>query len=365
MLAASQFDPSFINFQKLTMGLFDLFKPKSRNDLPVDNESLDDMIKKDKEELKKLQAENKLWEQDFKTTIKFRNTASDLEKTGKLLEAIEEYSKSISFGENSQRLNLNNYAFDIERLIILYGKTKQANTLIIFLETIISKYPNYRDTKKWAVRLSALTKNKSENVDISPNDITQQSPSNPTLGKQLQKLKDSFPKFNFYYDLPEGMNTLEYLSLKKPHSPEKSSQLAKCKEAFEIILSKAKIAENENNFKTAIEAYQKLISEEYEDITPFERLIVIYKKLRWTDHEIETIKKGIDFFSQLKDNQKIKALSLAKEFNMEDKANEYIQNNKKIFHYGGAFELYKPYPIIDKWKDKLSKLVQQNKKLNK
>jgi len=340
------------------MGFFDLFKPKPKNDLPVDNESLEDMIKKDKEELKKLQAENKSWEKEFENINIFRNTASDLEKNGKLLEAIEEYSKSISFGENSQRLNLNNYAFDIERLIILYGKTKQTNRLINFLEHIISKHSNYRDTKKWAVRLSALTKNKTEKIDISPNDITQQYPSNPTLGKQLQNLKDSFPKFNFYYDMPEGMNTLEYLSIRKPHSPEKSSQLAKCKEAFEIILSKAKIAENENNFKTAIEAYEKLIIEEYENATPYERLMTIYKKLHWKEHEVATLKKGIAFFSQLKDNQKIKIITLAKEFDIENKANEYLQENKKIFYYGGAFELYNSYPIVDKWKSKLAKLVE-------
>ena len=340
------------------MGLFDLFKPKPKSNLQVDNESLEDMIKKDKEELKKLQSENKSWEKDFETIIRFRNIASKLEEKGKFNDAIEEYSKSVIFGETSQRLNLNNYAYDIERLIVLYGKTKQIDTLINFLEQIIAKHPNYRDTKKWAVRLSSLTKNKNEKADISPGDITQQHPSTPTLGEQLQNLKDSFPKFNFYYDLPEGMNTLEYLSLRQPHSPEKSSQLAKCKEAFEIILSKAKIAENENNFKTAIEAYEKLIAEEYESAIPYERLIIIYKKLRWKEHETETIKKGIAFFSRLKENQKIKVLILAKEFNMEEKANEYIQEGKKIFYYGGAFELYNPYPIVDKWKSKLAKLIE-------
>ena len=108
-----------------------------------------------------------------------------------------------------------------------------------------------------------------------------------------------------------------------------------------------------------------MIIEEYEDTAPFERLIIIYKKLRWTEHEIETIKKGIDFFSQLKNNQEMRVLSLAKAFNMEDKASEYIQNNKKIFYYGGAFELFNPYLIIDKWKDKFSKLVKQNKNIDK
>ncbi len=264
-----------------------------------------------KKEVEKLQAENAAWEKDFNTILNFRTKASTLEKEGKLQEAIEEYSKSASFGNNNERLNFNNYAHDIERLIILYNKTKQKETLIEFLEQLIEKYPEYRDAQKWAVRLSSLTQEKSKTIELSPSDINIPVPSNPTLGNKMKTFLESFPKFNFYYDMPNEMNTFEYLSIRKPVPFEKSVNLRQFKDAFETILNRARIAENENNLKVAIEAYEKLVAEEYEDTEPYERLMIIYKKLRWGDHEKRIIQLAIEFFSKLKETQKNKALILA------------------------------------------------------
>ncbi len=161
--------------------------------------------------------------------------------------------------------------------------------------------------------------------------------------------------------MPDEMNTFEYLSIRKPVPFEKSVNLRQFKDAFETILNRARIAENENNLKEAIEAYEKLVTEEYEDTEPYERLMIIYKKLRWGDHEKKIIKLAIEFFSNLKETQKNKALILADEFNMTAKALEYINNNKKIFYYGGAFELYNPFPVIKKWHQRLLKATSKNK----
>lgn len=308
-----------------------------------------------KKELDKLKAENGDWQKDFDILLNLRTTASSFEKEGKFKEAINEYSKSISFGEKSQKLNLNNYVHDIERLIIRYNKTKQKTTLVNFLEEVIAKYPDYRDAQKWAVRLSSLTKTSTDTKELTPKDLNKQYPSNPTIGKTLQAFKNTFPKFNFYYDMPEGMNTLEYLSIRKPVPFEKLVELGKFKDAFETILNKARIAENEKDWKMAIEAYEKLIAEEFEDTEPYERLIVIYKKLRWKIEEIRIIQLGINFFSKLRETQRNNILTIAKEYGMTDKTLEYINDNKKIFYYGGAFELYNSFLIIDKWRERLLK----------
>lgn len=341
------------------MELFDLFKPKPKSIMTEDNSEFAKMMKENYEETKKeigkLQAANAAWEKDFYTLLNFRTTASAFEKDGKLYEAIDEYIKSISFGVYSQRLNLSNYAHDIERLIVLYNKTKQKETLVSFLEQLIAKYPDYRDIQKWAVRLSSLTQTKSKATELNPSDINKQYPSNPTIGEKLQTFIETFPKFNFYFDMPEGMDTWQYLSIRKPVPFEKSVELRKFKEAFETILNRARIAENENNLKVAIEAYEKLVVEECVDTEPYERLMIIYRKLAWTIEEKRIIRLAIDFFSKLKETQKNKILCLAREFNMENKALEYININKKIFYYGGAFELYNPLPIIDKWNERLLK----------
>ena len=341
------------------MGLFAFFKSKSKTIVAQNNSDFAKSMREDyevtKKEVERLQSENAAWERDFNILLNFRTTASLFESEGKLQEAINEYSKSVSFGETNQRLNLNNYVHDIERLIVLYNKTKQKETLIKFLKEIIAKYPDYRDAQKWAVRLSSLLQTKFNTTELSPSDLNKQCPSNPTIGKTMQAYKYTFPKFNFYYDLPEGMNTLEYLSIKKPVPFEKTVGLGKFKDAFETILNKAKIAENEKDWKVAIEAYEKLVAEEFEDTEPYERLMVIYKKLHWITEEKRIIQLAIEFFSRLRETQKNTVLTIAKEYGMTEKALEYINNNKKIFYYGGAFEVYNSFHIIIKWNERLLK----------
>ena len=236
-------------------------------------------------------------------------------------------------------------------------KTKQKDKLINLLERIISSYPDFTDVNEWHVRLSKLkSKNTDNDTELKPSDINTQYASNPTLGKRLQLFKDSLPKFNFYYNMPEGMQTLEYLRFNNPCPFEKSAELRKHKDEIETLISEAKIAENDNNIKKAIEIYEKLIVEEYEGKQPYERLMILYRRLKWFDEEKRIIQHAISFFSQLKENQLKKVVSLAKEYSMESKALEYINKNKKIFYYGGAFELYNPFPIIKKWEERLAKM---------
>jgi tetratricopeptide (TPR) repeat protein len=344
------------------MGLFDLFKLKARNKLTQDNQdfakAMRDDFEQTKKEVEKLQADNASWQKDFDTIINFRRKASSLEKEGKLHEAIEEYSKSVLFGEASLHSNLNNYAHDIDRLFVLYNKTKQKSVLADFLEQLISKYPNYRDAQKWAVRLSSIKDIKPQIGGLKLEDIEKPHPNKPTLGEKYQTFLKTFPKFNFYYDMPEGMNTFEYLSLKKPVPFERSVELRSFKDVFESILNKARLAENENNLKAAIEAYEKLVVEECLDTEPYERLMVIYRKLHWETEERRIIQTAISFFSHLKGEQRKCVLNLAQEFNMVDKALEYINSDKKVFYYGGAFELYNPYVTIEKWKLRMTKLKE-------
>ncbi|MBA7478682.1 hypothetical protein ES707_14110 [subsurface metagenome] len=338
------------------MGLFDFLKPK-QNKILIDNyEQL-------RKETERLQNENATWQKEFDTIIKLREKAYSLEKAGRLNDAIQEYIKAVTFGEQNSRLNINNYAHDIERIIVLYGKTKQKENQIKFLNRVILNYPDYRDTEKWAVRLSKLTSEKLVNItELKPSDIRKQLGSNPTLGKQLQMYKDSLPKFNFYYDMPEGMKTLEYLSIRNPVLFEESAELRKYRESFKSIISKAKIAENEKNLKRAIEIYEKLVVEEYEGKEPYERLMILYRSMEWFEEEKRIIKHAISFFSQLKEMQIKNVICLAREYGMEDKTADYINEKRKIFYYGGAFELYNPFPIIKKWEKRLEKL---NLKLTK
>ncbi|WP_318343371.1 hypothetical protein [Flagellimonas baculiformis] len=114
--------------------------------------SLDEL----KKETNRLKRENAVWEKEFSHIIELREKATKLDKSGKYLEAIKLYNEAILFGENSERMKISNYAHDINRVIILYGKSKQIDLLKIFLERIINDYPDYRDFEKWETRLSKI-----------------------------------------------------------------------------------------------------------------------------------------------------------------------------------------------------------------
>ncbi len=341
------------------MGIFDFFESKKNDESEFDSRSEVFNYYEDlKRETDKLRKENAAWEKEFNHIIKLREEATALEKLGKHLEALKIFQDSIVYGENSERLNISNYAHDIERVIILLGKTKQDETQKVFLENAIKNYPDFPDVDKWKIRLSKITSINSleSDVEITPADIFVPTPSNPTLGEKYQKFKDSLTEFNFYHDMPNGMETFEYLSIYKPVPFEKSKKMREFRGIFQSILSEAQIAENQNNYKKAIELYLKLIAEDYNEKEPFERLIIIYNKLKWKEQTIEIIEKAIELFEKLKEIQRDKIISIAKKYGVENKALEYINTDKKIQYFGGVFDLYNPYPIIDKWKQKLEKI---------
>jgi tetratricopeptide (TPR) repeat protein len=306
------------------------------------------------EKTEKLKRENLAWQTEFNHIIELRQKAQQLEKENKFEEAISVYLKSILAGEKSEKLNISNYAFDIERTIILFSKTKRKDELKKFLVEKIDMYPDFQYTKKWAVRLSKLNNDKSNQViSITPTDINDQTSGKTTIGQKINDFKKKMPEFNFYYDLPENSDTLNYNN----NVPfEYSRKLREFRDAFKTVNSLAKIAENEGDYKKAIEAYKKMIVEEFEGPEPYERLIIIYAKLKWKDEEKKIIEQAIYFFTNLKDRQLKHVLSLAKKCNMTDKALEYINQDKKIFYYGGAFELYNPQTSrLTKWKKRLGK----------
>lgn len=333
--------------------LFDNKRPSEKTKADVehyieDYESL-------KKETERLQRENSAWQIDFNKIIALRQNAKELEQLNKIEEAISVYLESIEFGELRPKLNISNYAHDINRVIILYSKIKQYETLKMFLQDKINLYPDFQDVKNWAVRLSKLNSdNTIKSMPVLQIGIKPKKTGGLTLGQKLDDFKKSMPEFNFYFDLPAGQDTMTY-NHKVPF--EFFSKLRKLKDAFDTNKSLAKIAENEGDYTKAIEAYEKLIIEEYESPDAYERLIIIYSKLKLKDKEEETLRRAIAFFTKLKETQKNYVLKLAEKYKMTDKALEYLNEDKKIYYYGGAFELYNPQTSrLKKWNDRLLKI---------
>lgn len=320
----------------------------TKNDIP---KNYNELISKT-EELRKV---NQEWQIEFNNLIALREKATSLEKKKQNKEALEFHHKAIELGESSSKLNISNYIHDIERAIVIYSKTKDYELLIPFLKRVIGKYPNINEVNKWQIRLAKI-ENQNTEVDssLSPKDIEEQIPSNPSLGKKLDEFRKEMPDFNFFYDLPEGMDTLQYQHDVNFDLFQKHKEL---KDKFSFLIIRGQLNEKKNELKKAIEIYEKIIAEEFPGPEPHERLIIIYSKLKWKEKEIFAIKRAISTFENIKKEQKKYVLSLAGKYDMTSKALEFINSDKKIFYFGGAFELYNPQKTrIEKWNKRLKKL---------
>ncbi|MDR1584052.1 MAG: hypothetical protein LBS55_12510, partial [Prevotellaceae bacterium] len=107
--------------------------------------------------------------------------------------------------------------------------------------------------------------------------------------------------------------------------------------------------------------YEQIVAEQYFMPNPYDRLIKIYSKAKLKFDEIRILKYAINHFSELRNRQKGYVIQLATKYGKLDFANEQINNDKKISYYGGAFELYNPYTIISKWKERLDKLYKNER----
>lgn len=110
-------------------------------------------------ETKKIEAENRLWEKEYRILGSRSEKAKKYEKEEKFELAISTYLENIEYSKSNVRMNNISYiARDIERVIILYGKIGEKELLKKFLSENISFYPKFQGVEKWKVRLSKLSK---------------------------------------------------------------------------------------------------------------------------------------------------------------------------------------------------------------
>jgi hypothetical protein len=106
---------------------------------------------------KELEAENKMWSKEFNKAMTLRTKAKEHEKNGKVDLAIKCYVENIKFIKESTKINqYSTIAHDIDRLAILYSKTKQFDLLINLLSENIELYGLDERTTKWKDRLNKL-----------------------------------------------------------------------------------------------------------------------------------------------------------------------------------------------------------------
>jgi len=68
---------------------------------------------------------------------------------------------------------------------------------------------------------------------------------------------------------------------------------------YHELIAEAKEAEENNEFEKAAKIYERAIKSEPHEEQPYNRLMIIYRKLTWYEDEIKIIRKGIETFEKL------------------------------------------------------------------
>lgn len=78
--------------------------------------------------------------------------------------------------------------------------------------------------------------------------------------------------------------------------------------SYNELLTEAKEAEENNELEKAAKIYEQAIKLEPHEEQPYNRLMIVYRKLTWYEDELKTIKKGIAAFEQLYEKKSEKLL---------------------------------------------------------
>lgn len=120
-----------------------------------------------------------------------------------------------------------------------------------------------------------------------------------------------------------------------------SLQVAK---SYDKLIAEAKEAEANNELEKASKIYERAITSEPHEELPYNRLMVIYRKLAWYEDELKIIRKGITAFEQFyqKKSERLLGRNKSVERLSNALAKSLGQKGKK------TVSLYYPEPI-PKW----------------
>lgn len=118
------------------------------------------VLKSEIDRMEKEQKNDVSFGKSFQSSLDGRNKATALEKSGDLYAAISAYEECVQEGKSNSSLTIYNYAHDVDRLAILYRKTKQKDKEITLLTDMIKLNPKFNGIDKWKERLNRLINKK-------------------------------------------------------------------------------------------------------------------------------------------------------------------------------------------------------------
>lgn len=273
-------------------------------------------------------------------TARLNNEGIAFEKEGKIDEAIETYEKNISLGFKAT------HSFD--RLRILYRKRKDYENMarVIKREGEVFGYTQEEVDEKINRYLDKKDKPK---VDvIFPDKPRRVTVEGETLEDRKKSIIDKLPEFEFYTKLEHDQwHIIPF---------EESQKLAAIRDEIKSKIDLGAEHERHGRLDLAAQIYEELVANHVHNTKPYDRLIMIYKRAKLFDDARDVLEFSINFFRSLKQNQYKYIHYLADKYGVSEIHGVPIDEYGKIYYYAGVFELYNPYPIIEKWEKQLESL---------
>lgn len=268
------------------------------------------------------------------------NNGMALEKSGDIEGAMRMYEEYIS--EPPHRPAHLPYT----RLSILYSKKKDFENEKRVLLKSISVFKPLGQEKWYELRYNNLC---GMYHPVYPQKSEPAVPPRPSLGEKLEAAKFKLPEFMFYSTDSEPPVL----------SRETLQPIWEIQRAIKSLIDEANVYYSEKRFDLAAPVFEVLVAQQCPQIAPYEKLMTIYNEAGLTDDLVRILKTGIDYFSKLRYTQYQYVDGLAKKYGKYDFWKERVSEAKKITYYNGIFELYNPYPCVEKWRKRLKKICDK------
>jgi len=294
-----------------------------------------------------LEKHNRLQSIILQIFVDRNNKGIEFEKCNNLELAIKCYEENINDGV------IGTHPYD--RLGVIYRNRKDVENE---KRVLCRKYEVFKldndDLEKELNRIEDKHNGIKPKYILPKEPITIPAKKDATLGYDYEVIKMKLPEFDFYKNKPDEMSTNDYLWLNHNliNDNEYKPLLWNIQKKFKSMIEEGQAFEKNYDLASASAIYEKMINEQYYLPTPYDRLIKIYSKAKLTNHEKRVLELSITFFTALRERQREYVISLAKKAAKLDFCTQRINNNEKIFYYGGSFELYNPFLIIEKWEER-------------
>lgn len=268
-------------------------------------------------------------------TAELNNRGIAFEEEGDIASAIKVYEENVALGYPARH--------SYERLMVLYRKQEDRENELRIIKLTLEKFPNDTKTqKRLAIMLGTY---ETKTIKSAP----RQKKVRKCWGDIWEKRILEVPEFDFYCERETNPQKYDngtlYYDYLKP--------IWEVQTHFSTLLSEAKKAEDLGDQERAVQLYEQAVAEKYYMPTPYDRLIKIYSKAKLRNEEKRILQIGVKHFSDLREKRREYVLMLAKKYGALDFALDRIKNGKKITYYNGVFELYNPYPIVERWQERM------------